>query len=530
MGGQGSGFVEQALFEAPPGCLLESTADGEHVIVVDHLGIGRAGYVEHESGVYVSELDPVVQLKRIYWDGDPGDLFEAFVPLPPDGGLIRFSPDRMHVTYVGLENVGTKVRIGVDDTVGPAFSEFSLQAPPTFSPSGGRIAYAAEVEGAWRMVIDHVPRLEFVPVTQPPVFDRAGNRIAFVAGSPPRATRQRVVVNDVAEREYDAIVSWVFDDRATGTAREVSSLAFAPDGRLGYVALSGSSMLVVLDGIEGPQFDEVYRLVFSADGGHVAYAAARGRLTTCLVDGVAQGSYDGVGPLVFSPDGDRLMYGVERGKKFAVVVDGTPEGEFSVPPAGHVFSPDGTRYAYLTIAKRALRGERWCCVVDGVPGPEFDAIESRPVFSFDGDRFAYVARRDDAWFAVVDGSPKPSFVRVFHPTFSTAGHFVYLGFDSRESVSVVVDGRTGPTFERLAGTPSTTAQHRDAVEPTYFAFSPDGTHIAYTGMKRGSGARPVVDDVVGPAYEMVTFPAVDDRRATFYGSRDGYVHRVTYDF
>ena len=33
-------------------------------------------------------------------------------------------------------------------------------------------------------------------------------------------------------------------------------------------------------------------------------------------------------------------------------------------------------------------------------------------------------------------------------------------------------------------------------------------------MKRGFGARPVVDDVVGPAYEVATYPAVDDRRAT----------------
>jgi hypothetical protein len=68
------------------------------------------------------------------------------------------------------------------------------------------------------------------------------------------------------------------------------------------------------------------------------------------------------------------------------------------------------------------------------------------------------------------------------------------------------------------------------VEARSFAFSPDGAHLAYTGMKSGFGARPVVDDVVGPAYEMATFPAVDDRRAVFYGWRDGYVHRVTYDF
>lgn len=93
-----------------------------------------------------------------------------------------------------------------------------------------------------------------------------------------------------------------------------------------------------------------------------------------------------------------------------------------------------------------------------------------------------------------------------------------------------MDGRAGPTFERLASAPPTTEQRRDDGTSTYFAFSPDGAHIAYTGMRRGFGAHPVVDDLVGPAYEVATFPAVDAVRATFHGWRDGYVHRVTYEF
>ena len=530
MAEHGSGYVEQALFEAPPGCLLESTGDGQHVIVVDHLGLGQAKGVREEDGIYVAELGSGSQPKRVYWDGETGPELEAVVPFGSDGSLIRFSPDRLHVTYVAGMGNPMSVRIGVDGSLGPAFSDFSQQAPPTFSPTGGRIAYAAEIEGAWRMVVDQVPQLEFVPMPQPAVFDRTGERIAFVAGSPPTVTPLHVVVDGIAQREYDTIVVWEVDDPATGTARATSSLAFSPDGRVGYVAQQGSSMFVVLDGAEGPRFDAIYGLVFSQEGGRVAYTALRGQQMACIVDGVAQGSYDGVGPPVFSPDGARLMYPAEQGKRFAIVVDGTPEGDYSRAPMAYDFSPDGERYAYVTVAKRALRGERWCCVVDGVPGPEFDGIESRPVFSEHEEHLAYVARRGDERFAVVDGSPELPLERAYYPSFSAAGRLAYLGFDSLETVAVITDGRGGPTFERLASAPGTTEQHREDGPQNWFTFSPDGTHIAYTGMKRGFGARPVVDDVVGPAYEVATYPALDDRRATFYGWRDGYVHRVTYDF
>ena len=141
-------------------------------------------------------------------------------------------------------------------------------------------------------------------------------------------------------------------------------------------------------------------------------------------------------PPVFDPSGDRIASVVgstHEPTPQCVIVDGLAQRSCG-------FSPDGGRYAYVTLAKRALRGDRWRCVVDGIPGSEFDAIESYPMFSSKGDRLAYVARRGE-WFAVVDESPERSFVRAFRPTFSTADRFAYLGFDSRESVSVIVDGR-----------------------------------------------------------------------------------------
>lgn len=524
------GFLERALFEAPAGCLLHSTGDGEHVIVVDHLGIGAATRV-WDDGMFVAELDSANEPKRVYWDGDPGPELDAVVPLPPDGSHVRFSSDLRHVAYLAATEGRSRARVGVDGTLGPEFAGVSEDVFPTLSPTGGRIAYGALVEGVVRMVIDHDPLLDFFPAPSPPLFDERGLRLAFVAVSPSGAPPERVVVDGVGGREYDGIVGWGLGTRATGEPEMLSSLAFGPDGALGYVALEGSSMLVVLDGVEGPRFDEIHPLLaFSPEGGHVAYPVRDGQRMTCVVDGVAQGAYDTVGRPAFGPDG-RLMYAVEHGGKFALVVDGKEQGEHSGPTVAYRFSPDGAHHAYLTSVRRALRGERRCCVADGTQGPEFDAIESPPVFSPGGDHLAYVARRGRECFAVVDGSPERTVEWAYFPAFSASGRFAYVAGDSDGSLAVVVDGLEGPAFETLTSVPGMAEPPWfEYVEPRYFAFSPDGAHIAYTGAKRGLGARPVVDDALGPAYEVATFPAVDDRRATFYGWRDGIVHHVTYEF
>ena len=125
-----SGFVERALFEAPPWMSPRQHADGEHVIVVDHPA--------HRDGIYVAELDSPSMPKRVYWDGDRPAL-DALVPFAPDGRLLLISPDRRHVTYVAVTE-GRKVRVGVDGALGAEFDDFSEHVPPTLSPTGGRVA------------------------------------------------------------------------------------------------------------------------------------------------------------------------------------------------------------------------------------------------------------------------------------------------------------------------------------------------------------------------------------------------------
>ena len=123
-------------------------------LAVDYLGIGRGTGARYEDGVRLAELGSN-WFKRVYWDGEAGDPFEALVPLARDGTLIRFSPDRRHVTYVGLEGAGSQVRIGVDGSVGPAFSDFSLEAPPDLQSDrrgASRTRPRSRASGEWSSI------------------------------------------------------------------------------------------------------------------------------------------------------------------------------------------------------------------------------------------------------------------------------------------------------------------------------------------------------------------------------------------
>ena len=77
-------------------------------------------------------------------------------------------------------------------------------------------------------------------------------------------------------------------------------------------ARRGGKWLVVVDGVEGKEYDGIGKgtLVFSPDSKRVAYEAQRGGKWLVVVDGVEGKEYDGIveGTLVFSPDSKRVAY------------------------------------------------------------------------------------------------------------------------------------------------------------------------------------------------------------------------------
>jgi len=84
-------------------------------------------------------------------------------------------------------------------------------------------------------------------------------------------------------------------------------------------------MLAVIDGHEGPDYDEIEspQFVFSPDGKHFAYKARRGRVWFIVVDGQKGSKYDDIltpepAKLTFDADGTLVYLGVKDGTIYRV--------------------------------------------------------------------------------------------------------------------------------------------------------------------------------------------------------------------
>ena len=135
----------------------------------------------------------------------------------------------------------------------------------------------------------------------------------------------------------------------------------------------------------------------------------------------------------FSPDGRHVAVGVKRRGRWVMTRDGREVGaEFANPCArrmaieldarfcGPIFSPNGTRIAYVAAGKRGRdpSGARLMEITEATDssvdalatsvavrqGPPFDVLLSRPLFDEDG-RLAYTAwRKGTGWRAGATGS------------------------------------------------------------------------------------------------------------------------------
>jgi len=152
---------------------------------------------------------------------------------------------------------------------------------------------------------------------------------------------------------------------------------------------------MVVNGRIGPDFDRIGdAAVFSADGSRHIYEGKKGDEAFLVIDEQVQ--THGFGPLksvvgeTFSLDGQRWAAGFQlNAEEYVVVVDGKEVGRGQGTPRQIVFSPDGTRVAWLEKQKSS-----WRVVVDGKPGSEAREIfdDAPPQFSPDGRHLVYFTR------------------------------------------------------------------------------------------------------------------------------------------
>jgi hypothetical protein len=271
-----------------------------------------------------------------------------------------------------------------------------------FSPDGRRVAYTVVNLMDWsQVVIDGKPspkydsglgEVLFSPDSRHVVYSVLGDNHGFV------------VVDGVEGPKYDAVGDAVY-------SADGQHLAYlAKKGRTPGV-VEGGTWRVVEDGVEGlegamgPAWNIAPAPNLSADGRRVAFPAERdgkpladlveGVKWVEVVDGVAGPEYDEVGDAVFSPDGKRVAYSPKKGEKWLIVLDGVEEARYDVV-GDAVFSPDSRHVAYT--ANHSKR--RVVVVEDGVEGPEYDlVVRDGPNFLADGT-LVYLATKGGSLYRV----------------------------------------------------------------------------------------------------------------------------------
>ncbi len=219
------------------------------------------------------------------------------------------------------------------------------------------------------------------------------------------------------------------------------------------------------------------RMVISEDGNHMAIVTAKGSRQVVLIDGVEGPVFDEIpetyvwtswpgspGPVVLSPTGGHSAYVGRRAGDFIAVVDGKEAVTLSTPatqqgigysdPKGwnFYFNHDGSHLAYAAIAGPAS----WVMVLDGVKGTPYHAFDLTQI-ALNGKHLIYVAQVtfDMKWHAVVDGKAGPGYDTISGLKVTSDGtHYAFLatrrgtgpGAAGATGGLAVIDGVEGPVY------------------------------------------------------------------------------------
>lgn len=365
-------------------CFSEEQVAGNDLpcvqVIFDRLRGGPSpdSFTVSPDGQRVAYVVPTDAGRRVKVDGKEGKGYGGILE-----GSIIFSPDSKRVAYVAVKGkkrvvvieevesrewgaigVRTVVEYGwLADAPQEGWYRASGVATPAFSPDSKQVAYGAERNGKWFLVVDDVeqsaPRDDCALITNP-AFSPDGARIAYLMRS--KDAKWRVVLGDSVGKEYDGIGG--------------GSLRFSPDGRLTYAAKRGNEWFIVLEGAEGERYEAFKSLTWSSNG-RLAFVAKNGKAWFAVIDGVKGRTYEEIRDLTFSPDGKRVAYAAKRGDVWVAVVDGVEGREYREKVWAIVFSPDGNRLAFAASNSRV--GDHFV-VLEGRESKRYNCFLGRPAF------------------------------------------------------------------------------------------------------------------------------------------------------
>ena len=346
------------------------------------------------------------------------------------------------------------------------------------------------------------------------------------------ADRLAVVVFLAASASAQDASAPKVEEQIVGPAKQGNTYVLSPKGEhLATVTQKGSRLVVLVDGVEGPKFDEITNIdmvnqpvLFSPDGSRFAYIGRSGDDYVLMVDGKeamrpgnareTQGA-NPVSNLAFTSNGKHLWF-LQRGRRpdgssyQAVVWDFVPEMPGGVTP---VVSSDGEHHAYVATNPSDTRQQT--VVLDGKLAG-YTGMD--PQFSGDGQHLfvrTYVKvdkGNGQALQVLVDGKP---FLKAQEAT-------IFPAPVGEGVVSVVhrFGGNGAETFLVIAGKKIDGSESSAIDRVTY---SPDGKRYAAQCRSAAGAEFVVVDGKKGQQYQNVSNVAFspDSSRCAYQASLNG---------
>ncbi len=318
-------------------------------------------------------------------DGEESKEFDQVAKL-------SFSPDGKRVAF-GVEQGGKQFFV-VDNRVGSE-KEFDKVAGGSFtwSPDGKQYAYGAVRDSKVIIISAGRESKAYKEATQP-MFSPDSQHVVYVAS--PAENQAVVVLDEKEQKQYRRVVA--------------ESIRYSPDSkRLAYIASHNDpqgkeQMFFVIDGQETTPYDALNRdsFIFSPDSKRTSFQCVKNKKAIVVIDGLEGKDYDDVRLAQFSPDSKKMAYIALRDRRVYAVTDNA-EGRGYDGIANLVFSSDG-KMAFV-----AAKAQKQCVVVNGIEAKsDYEAIvPDNLTFSSDGKHLAYEAKRDKPMFVVDDVESKP---------------------------------------------------------------------------------------------------------------------------
>ncbi len=404
-------------------------------------------------------------------------VFDIYRFSGPQLGQILVSPDNRHIAFVD-QGDSDWWRVTLDQNLGTLYPGI-LSGSLTFSPDSQRFAYAVvDTRGQYVVADDEVWGPYRGVISGSPVFSPDSQQIAYAAHV---HNKKRISV--------------FLDQALVGTCSKIGdTLQFSPDGAsLAWKAAIGKAQCVMVNGQEGPFYEQVDNPHFSPDGRRMAYMAKQNGQWFVVVDGEEGPRFKNAVTPTFSPDSQRVAYYAKGEDGWYIIDGGQRHGPYYAFARGelYTYSPDSERLAFIGVeAKRWLRIPyhfRERVVADGEVGRRYQKCCSL-VFSPDSQHLAYAAKQDKQWSVVLDG-------QLFGPYQALEEDGPCFSPDSQQlGYAAVQNGRWSPYVNgRPAGA------YDLAWRPT---FAPDSRSYAAVISNKGQGAALVINGaLVEPFYD-----------------------------